>query len=182
MAIKSKREIERKTEAWVKSKKEDLDRILHFVKTNKNGMGYEQAMTAIQSIASNAYDLAQSFRQWANDDRQGKLEESVKSSRKSFKQYLTEAVLPTENEGWGFFGTGNAHNNYEQMKVFWDYTSKELAKKLLWSPKQVRWFLDSRGGRHFADSITDLGPWSFRHIDKAIQDWQSKDWFNSWKE
>lgn len=97
-------------------------------------------------------------------------------------QSLNEAVLPTENEGWGFFGTGSAHNNYDQMNVFWDYTSKELAKKLLWSPKQVRWFLDSRGGRHFADTISNLGPWSFRHIDKAIQDWQSKDWFNSWKE
>ena len=95
---------------------------------------------------------------------------------------IKEAVLPTENEGWGFFGTGNTHNTYDQMKVFWDYTSKQLAQKLRWTPKDVQWFLDSRGGRHFADSITDLGPWSFRHIDKAIQDWQSRDWFNSWKE
>ena len=96
-------------------------------------------------------------------------------------QSLNEAVQPTQNEAWGFFGTSNAHNNYDQTKVFWDYASKELAKKLLWSPQKVREFLDSPGGRHFADSVADLGPWSFRHIDKAIQDWQSKDWFNSYK-
>lgn len=177
MAIKSKREIERKTEAWVKSKKEDLDRILHFVKTNKNGMGYEQAMAAIQSIASNAYDLAQSFREWANDDRQGKLEESVKE-HKSFRKYLSESVLPTENEGYGFFGTSLDHiDGVPQAEKFWEIASKVLAKERGWNPTKVRDWLDSKSGRHFADTVSDFG-WSEGGIKNAYRKWDSMGWFD----
>jgi hypothetical protein len=107
-------------------------------------------------------------------------EEYIKSLDESCKT-IKEAVLPTENEGWGFFGTGLNYHDQNQMKVFWDYTSKLLAEKLKWDPKKVREFLDSRGGRYFADSVIDKGYMSFRNIDKAFQEWQSKDWFNSYK-
>ena len=92
MAIKSKLEIERKTEEFVKNRKSELDRILYFVKNNEKGMGYESAYSSLKSMAAGLSDLADIFKQWANDDRQGKLEESVKPARKSFKQYLTEAT------------------------------------------------------------------------------------------
>ena len=55
-------------------------------------MGYESAYSSLKSMAAGLSDLADIFKQWANDDRQGKLEESVKPARKSFKQYLTEAT------------------------------------------------------------------------------------------
>jgi len=181
MAIASLKEFEKKTKDYLNELKEEVKRFERVVNNTNDKLRWEGASYILDSISKSAEDVAKAMRDFQNNLKMGKVEESVKPIRKSFKQYLTEAVLPTENEAWGFFGTGNAHNDYEQTKVFWDYASKELAKKLLWSPKEVREFLDSRGGRHFADSVTDLGPWSFRHIDKAIQDWQSKDWFNSYK-
>lgn len=110
----------------------------------------------------------------------GEAEEYVAELDESCKT-IKEAVLPTQNEGWGFFGTGLNYHDQNQMKTFWEYTSKLLAEKLKWDPKKVQTFLDSRGGRYFADSVIDKGYMSFRNIDKAFQEWQSKDWFNSYK-
>lgn len=178
----SKKEILSKTEAWVKSKKEDLDRILHFVKTNKNGMGYEQAMAAIQSIASNAYDLAQSFRQWANDDRQGKLEES-KEVAKTFRKYLKESVLQTQNEAWGFFGTISNefdHNTYANAKEAWKIAFQEVQKATGWTDVEVRVWLDSKDGRHFADQCADFGAANDMRdgISQAAKFYRERKWFN----
>lgn len=94
----TKKEIERKTEGWVKSTKEDLDRILYFVKNNEKGLGYEHAMTALQSIASYCYNLAKSFKDWSNEDRQGKLEEST--SRRSFKKFVESKKVIKEETSY----------------------------------------------------------------------------------
>lgn len=177
----SRKEILTKTESWVKSKKEDLDRVLHFVKTNKNGMGYEQAMAAIQSIASNAYDLAQSFRQWSNEDRQGKLTEA-KEVAKTFRKYLKESVLQTQNEGWGFFGTISNefdHNAYANAKEAWNIAFQEVKNATGWTDPEVRDWLDSKEGRDFALEAEDEGHKRNPKvaIARAAKTWKESDWF-----
>lgn len=182
MAIKSKREIERKTEEFVKNRKSELDRILYFVKNNEKGMGYESAYSSLKSMAAGLSDLADIFKQWANDDRQGKLEESVKPARKSFKQYLTESVLPTQNEGWGFFGTITMeydHNSYEKAKEAWKIAFQEVQKATGWADKEVRDWLDSGDGRHFADQCADFGAGKnpADGISQATKFWKERKWF-----
>jgi len=122
----TKKEIERKTEGWVKSTKEDLDRILYFVKNNEKGMGYEHAMTALQSIASYCYNLAKSFKDWTNEDRQGKLEEST--SRRSFKKFM-EAKKIVEDNSWTT--ADGSKIEVKQDKVF--KTTKDGKK--FWMPR-----------------------------------------------
>lgn len=177
MAIKSKREIERKTEEFVKNRKSELDRILYFVKNNEKGMGYESAYSSLKSMAAGLSDLADIFKQWANDDRQGKLEESVKE-HKTFRKYLSESVLPTQNEGWGFFGTClDDVDGTPKAEQFWEIASKTLAKERGWNPNKVRDWLDSRDGRHFADTVADFG-WSEGGIKNAYRKWDSMGWFD----
>lgn len=177
MAIKSKREIERKTEEFVKNRKSELDRILYFVKNNEKGMGYESAFSSLKSMAAGISDLADIFKQWANDDRQGKLEESVKE-HKTFRKYLAESVLPTDNEGYGFFGTClDDVDATPKAEQFWEIASKVLAKERGWNPIKVRDWLDSKSGRHFADTVADFG-WSEGGIKNAYRKWDSMGWFD----
>ena len=97
---------------------------------------------------------------------------------RTFKQYLTEAVLPTNNEAWGFFGTSLDHiDGVPQAEKFWDITSKVLAKERGWNPTKVRDWLDSKSGRHFADTVSDFG-WSEGGIKNAYRKWESMGWFD----
>ena len=99
---------------------------------------------------------------------------------RTFKQYLTEAVLPTQNDSFGFFGTMSNYLNYDETKKFWNIASTLLQKELGWRPETVRTFLDGKGGRYFADSVIDAG-WNEAGLKKALQQWKSKNWFDSYK-
>lgn len=97
---------------------------------------------------------------------------------RTFKQYLTEAVLPTDNEGWGFFGTSLDYvDGTPKAEMFWEIASKVLAKERGWNPVKVRDWLDSKSGRHFADTVSDFG-WSEGGIKNAYHKWDSMGWFD----
>ena len=91
---------------------------------------------------------------------------------------LKESVLPTENEAWGFFGTSLDHiDGVPQAEKFWDIASRLLAKERHWNPTKVRDWLDSKSGRHFADTVSDFG-WSEGGIRSAYNKWDSMGWFD----
>ena len=60
------------------------------------------------------------------------------------------STLRTQNEGWGFFGTIAHHADAE---VAWALAMRAIAGVTRSSPEAVRFFLDSRYGRHFADDV-----------------------------
>jgi len=66
-------------------------------------------------------------------------------------------VLPTENESWGFYGTlSQSMPDTVQMNDIWVAAFKAFLEVYPGiDSKVVREFLDSKGGRHFADSIMD---------------------------
>ena len=57
-------------------------------------------------------------------------------------------TLATQNESWGFWGTMNEH-----ATAAWPIASTAIAAATGCEPEQVRAFLDSRHGRHFADEV-----------------------------
>lgn len=192
MAIKSKKEILRKTDSWVAGSKYDLDSILNNVESNNKGMGYEMAAFILDGLAKTAADLAKSFKQWANDDRQGKLEES-KTVTKHFvniykkiggkEKSVKESILQTQNEGWGFFGTMTGefpHNAMEKAKEACKIAFREVQKATSWSDVEVRVWLDSRDGRHFADQCIDFGATDDPRdgISQAAKFYKERKWFN----
>ncbi len=59
-------------------------------------------------------------------------------------------TLPSQNEGFGFWGTMNEH-----ASAAWPIASATIASATGCEPEQVRAFLDSRFGRHFADEVQD---------------------------
>lgn len=91
---------------------------------------------------------------------------------------ISEAVLPTDNEGWGFFGTSLDYvDGTPKAEMFWEIASKVLAKERGWNPVKVRDWLDSKSGRHFADTVSDFG-WSEGGIKNAYRKWDSMGWFD----
>lgn len=66
-------------------------------------------------------------------------------------------VLPTENESWGFYGTlSQSMPDTAQMNDIWVAAFKAFLEAFPGiDSKVVREFLDSKGGRHFADAIMD---------------------------
>jgi hypothetical protein len=64
---------------------------------------------------------------------------------------MSNTILPSENEAWGFRGTIN-RAGYRTDRA-WDVASTMIAAKTGAPPAGVRDFLDSRHGRHFADSV-----------------------------
>ncbi len=62
--------------------------------------------------------------------------------------------LPTQNPAWGFWGEC-AMNGCDASKA-WNIAIDEIGTKLRASPSQARTLLDSRLGRHFAESLETL--------------------------
>ena len=64
------------------------------------------------------------------------------------------AALPTQNEGWGFWGAiWAAFESKPETAYAWGYASQHLAYCTGADADAVRAFLDSRHGRHFADTV-----------------------------
>jgi hypothetical protein len=75
-------------------------------------------------------------------------------------------TLATQNLDWGFWGTMNEH------AAAWPIASTAIATGC--EPEQVRAFLDSRHGRHFADDVQNglfVGCSLKDAIDKATAKW-----------
>ncbi len=67
---------------------------------------------------------------------------------------LAKGILSTQNEGWGFFGTVQMQTkNIEKTEEFWNAASMIITKNADFNPSKTRELLDSRWGRHTADSF-----------------------------
>ena len=79
----------------------------------------------------------------------------------------------TQNEAWGFWGTMGGH-----ACVAWPVAMQQIAEVTGEPLESVRAFLDSKQGRHFADSVQD-GLASSLAINDAVAQAIAK-WM-SWK-
>jgi hypothetical protein len=64
----------------------------------------------------------------------------------------TNKMPPSENQAWGFFGTIVQHADAEAA---WPLAMTTVADATGCTPDEVRAFLDSRHGRHFADDVAN---------------------------
>ncbi|NMG16970.1 hypothetical protein [Aromatoleum bremense] len=81
-------------------------------------------------------------------------------------------IPTTRNESWGFFGTIGEH-----AAAAWPLAIEAIVAATSTSPDGARSFLDSRHGRHFADTVlNDLhqGRGLKDAIDAATRQWM--DW------
>lgn len=78
-------------------------------------------------------------------------------------------TLATQNLDWGFWGTMQEH-----APAAWPIASTAIATATGCEPEQVRAFLDSRHGRHFADDVQNalyVGATLKDAIDQATAKW-----------
>ena len=61
-------------------------------------------------------------------------------------------VLETKNESWGFYGTTKMEYTESQTNKRWQEAFTTLIKLSNLQPEVIRRFLDSKYGRHLADS------------------------------
>jgi hypothetical protein len=99
------------------------------------------------------------------------------------------AILPTQNQDWGFWGT-SIRNGYD-AELTWDTASQFLAAEFDLTPEQSRDVLDARFGRHLADDLSFIesgkgqakGPISAdaitKHLKKRIADKGWRDCFEN---
>lgn len=77
----------------------------------------------------------------------------------------TTAIPPSQNEAWGFYGTMAHH---VAADTAWDAALPAIAQATGCTSDEVRAFLDSRHGRHFADEVVMHLPEDGSGIDAAI--------------
>lgn len=78
-------------------------------------------------------------------------------------------TLATQNESYGFWNSMNEH-----ASAAWPIASTVIATATGCEPEQVRAFLDSRHGRHFADDVQNalfVGANLKDAIDQATAKW-----------
>lgn len=64
---------------------------------------------------------------------------------------MTNLILKTQNEEWGFWGTTRNNFSKKLTQQRWNDVFETLLQLSGAEPEQVRILLDSRTGRHFAD-------------------------------
>ena len=88
---------------------------------------------------------------------------------------MNNAILPTRNEAWGFFGTmASLEHELADAAEAWTLASRAIAANTGAAPEGVRDFLDSRYGRHFADEVANAlaqGASLEQAIDAAVDRW-----------
>lgn len=69
---------------------------------------------------------------------------------------MTRALLNTQNEAYGFFGTITAldHKGWTAQEA-WTIASTMISDATGCGPEGIRDFLDARDGRHFADEVAN---------------------------
>ncbi len=68
-------------------------------------------------------------------------------------------MLTTNNEEWGFFGTARQQNGVTFAKQAWKVAFNHVQEWMGWSDEMTRDFLDSRSGRHYADTMAGSRNW-----------------------
>jgi hypothetical protein len=67
---------------------------------------------------------------------------------------LTAKFLPTQNPGWGFYGTlTTAGLTPQHVDAAWNCASLMIQRETGAEREAIRAFLDSAHGRHFADDV-----------------------------
>lgn len=82
-------------------------------------------------------------------------------------------MLKSENEGYGFYGTMSLDGCADNA---WAAAMSAVAAETGAEPDQVRAFLDSSWGRHFADTVYDRlcsGRNLTTAVDEAVEHWQT---------
>ena len=85
----------------------------------------------------------------------------------------TMTILPTENESWGFWGNISHDANPTEA---WPLAMSAITAATGCANNEVRIFLDSRHGRHFADEVANglqRGLVLVPAIDAAVARWMS---------
>ena len=85
---------------------------------------------------------------------------------------MTTAILPTNNEDWGFWGTIGPQT--ANRREAWALATTAIGEATGGTPEAVRDFLDSRHGRHFADDVGNglFDGLTLPHaIDAAVERW-----------
>lgn len=80
-----------------------------------------------------------------------------------------QTILPTENQGWGFYGTMQ-----EDAAAAWPVAFAAVLEATDADAESVRAFLDSASGRHFADSVRSdmhFGATLSEAIESAVGLW-----------
>ena len=90
---------------------------------------------------------------------------------------MSKPILPSQNKSWGFFGTVSrfGFNNID-ADAAWELAFQTIGKATSADDEDIRLFLDSRHGRHFADDVAnELGKGhSLRDaIDAATARWMN---------
>jgi hypothetical protein len=68
---------------------------------------------------------------------------------------MTNLAIPTtENPEWGFFGTMTRQASASSAEAAWSTAVTAIVAATTCTPDEVRVFLDSRYGRHFADDVS----------------------------
>ena len=186
MAIASLKEFEKKTKDYLNELKEEVKRFERVVNNTNDKLRWEGASYVLDSISKSAESVAKAMRDFQNNLKMGKVEESVKE-HKTFRKYLKESVLQTQNEGWGFFGTISNefdHNAYANAKEAWKIAFQEVQKATGWTDVEVREWLDSRDGRHFADQCADFGAANNMKdgISQGAKFYKERKWFQKIKD
>jgi hypothetical protein len=65
-------------------------------------------------------------------------------------------ILPTQNENYGFYGTMTMEWGRRNMAPVWALAFKTVAGITDWDDETIRDFLDSRMGRHLAESLLSI--------------------------
>jgi len=84
---------------------------------------------------------------------------------------MTMAILPTNNQAWGFWGTIGSHADQSEALTL---AMTAIGTVTGCAPESVRDFLDSRHGRHFADDVANslfAGLSLPAAIDAAVERW-----------
>ncbi len=80
-------------------------------------------------------------------------------------------IPASENESWGFWGTMGGY-----ASIAWPIAMTHIAKTTNQPLESVRAFLDSRHGRHFADTVQDAilrSPDMRQAVALATEKWMS---------
>jgi hypothetical protein len=84
----------------------------------------------------------------ASQSNSALLQSSQPTKKAEIEMTNATQTLPSLNLDWGFWNTMNEH-----ATAAWPLASEAIATATGCEPEQVRAFLDSRFGRHFADDV-----------------------------
>lgn len=84
-------------------------------------------------------------------------------------------TLPTQNEGWGFWGTASNYTGKDNMTELWEATFKIIQDKAGFTPQETLGLMDSRWGRHTADEFAEELSCDLETFIKAFKRKMTKD-------